>query len=161
MIVVSNTSPLNYLILIDAAEVLPQLFDTIHIPAAVQAELLDEATPDAVRAWIDRPPSWLRVEEVTPRSDAQLDALHRGEREAILLAEDLGADLLLLDERMGRLLAVERGLQVAGTLGVLNDAGAQHLIDVTEAVDRLRKTTFRAAPPLYRWLLEEHRRRQP
>lgn len=161
MIVVSNTSPLNYLVLLEAVDVLPHLFDAIHIPTAVRAELADPASPASVRRWISHPPPWLHVKDVQPGSDTHLAALHRGERDAILLAEDLGADLLLLDERMARTLATERGLPIAGTLGVLNQAGARGLIDIPEAVNMLRQTTFRAAPSLYRWLLEEHRRRQP
>ena len=159
MIVVSNTSPLNYLRLIGAVDLLPQLFGSVHIPVAVHDELMAAATPALVRKWVRKPPSWLHVAEVTHHNDAQLDSLHRGERDAILLAEDLGADLLLLDERMARTLAAERGLKIAGTLGVLNQAGARGLIDIPEAVDKLRQTTFRAAPSLYRWLLEAHRQR--
>ena len=159
MIVVSNTSPLNYLILIGAVDLLFALFDSFHIPAAVRDELSDLATPAPVRQWIAQPPHWLRIEEVAPRSDEMLDALHQGEREAILLAERLSADLILLDERTARAIATQRGLPVAGTLGLLNQGGARGLLDIPEAVDRLMQTTFRAAPSLYRWLLEEHRRR--
>lgn len=85
--------------------------------------------------------------------------LHRGEREAILLAEEIEADLIILDEKVARAVAFQRGLRVVGTLGTLNEAGARNLIDIPLAVNRLRLTTFRAAPSLYKWLLNQHEKR--
>jgi hypothetical protein len=61
MIVIADATPLNYLILIDQAELLPRLFDRILIPPAVFEELQHQETPDVVRRWIARPPSWLHV----------------------------------------------------------------------------------------------------
>lgn len=157
MMVVSNTSPLNYLVLIGAVDLLPQLFGTLSIPSAVRDELSDPDTPDPVRTWIAQPPDWLHAEHIEAGSDTALNALHRGEREAILLAEKFEADLIILDEQAARTVASQRGLHVTGTLGVLNEAGAQGFIDISEAVSRLRQTTFRAAPRLYKWLLDQHR----
>ena len=105
MIVVSNTSPLNYLVLISAVDLLPQLFGTISIPSAVRDELSDPETPDSVRTRIGASPDWLHVEHIEPSSDTALNALHRGEREAILLAEKLDADLIILDEQAARTVA--------------------------------------------------------
>lgn len=68
MIVVSNTSPLNYLVLISAVDLLPQLFGSIFIPPAVQDELSDPETPDSVRKWSTHPPAWLHVERIEPDS---------------------------------------------------------------------------------------------
>ncbi len=160
MSVVSNTSPLNYLVLIGADHILPERFGTIAIPTAVRDELSDPGTPASVRAWIALPPDWLDIHTVEPVNDVHLDALHRGEREAILLAEKLNADLIILDEHAARTIAQQRGLPVAGTLGVLNEAGTHGLIDIPEATHRLRHTSFRAAPSLYKWLLDQHRQRQ-
>lgn len=61
MIVISNTSPLCYLVLIDLVEILPQLFGAVVIPEAVWQELSDERSPEAVRRWIAQPPAWLQV----------------------------------------------------------------------------------------------------
>lgn len=159
MIVVSNTSPLNYLVLIGAVDILPQHFGSISIPAAVRTELSDPGTPESVRTWIAQPPGWLHIHHVASGHDVQLDALHQGEREAILLAERLNADLIILDEQAARAVAKQRGLHVTGTLGVLNEAGAHGLIDIPDAVSQLRQTSFRAAPSLYKWLLDQHRQR--
>ena len=157
MIVVSNTSPLNYLIQIDSADILCQLFGTISIPGAVNEELSAVASPSPVKRWIVQPPEWLQVVQVDSAIPKDLENLHRGEQEAIVLAEKLNADLLILDERSARTVATQRGTSVIGTLGILNRAGYDNLIDIPEVVNRLRQTTFRAAPNLYKWLLDQHR----
>ena len=159
MIVVTNTSPLNYLVLIGAIDLLPHLFGTIFIPPAVRDELTAPVAPESVRTWLAQRPHWLHIEHTESGSDAVLGALHWGEREAILLAKKLDADLLILDERAARTVARQHDLSVIGTLGVLNEAGARGLIDIPETVERLRQTTFRAAPSLYKWLLDRHRHR--
>lgn len=99
MTVVSNTSPINYLVLIGAADVLHQLFDLIWIPDRVRRELSDSNAPASVRSWITNPPDWLRVEDVAANGVPSLTALHQGERDAILLAQILRADLKILSSR--------------------------------------------------------------
>ena len=64
MIVVSDTSPLNYLVLIGCIELLPQLFDQVFIPQAVLDELNHERTPEAVRQWVAALPEWAVVRSV-------------------------------------------------------------------------------------------------
>lgn len=75
MIIVSNTSPINYLVLIGHIELLPQLFEQIIIPQAVYNELSDKAAPLHVRRWITTPPTWLIIQTVTQASDAAVDLL--------------------------------------------------------------------------------------
>lgn len=116
IVVVSNTSPLNYLVLIKQEEILPALFDDIVAPPAVVSELSREDTPEVVRKWMNNRPAWLRVE--TPKRVDPTIKLHPGEREAIALAEELGAARVLLDDKEARRVATERGLRVAGTLAV-------------------------------------------
>lgn len=160
MITVSDTSPLNYLILIDAAHVLPQLFGKLFIPPAVREELSDPAAPEPVRQWMTTPPDWLHIRDVASSDEPDLQQLHRGECEAILLAEASDADLLLLDERLARQVATERNLSISGTLGLLNQADEQGLLDASQAVEHLQQTSFRAAPSLYEWLMDQHRQRR-
>lgn len=95
MIIVSNTSPLNYLILIGQINLLPALFQQIIIPQAVYGELSDAAAPTPVQAWMATPPDWLTVQPVRQPADAIVNLLDPGEREAILLAQQLNADLIL------------------------------------------------------------------
>ena len=81
--IVADTTPLNYLILIQAAEILPNLYRTVLIPPAVKAELAHANTPAIVRAWISQPPQWLEVVSLKQPVDSALAHLDAGEREAI------------------------------------------------------------------------------
>ena len=82
MLVVSDTSPLNYLVLIEAIDVLPQLFHDVYAPTQVLIELAHSRAPDEVRTWAENPPTWLNVS--TPRIDHPLPVrLHPGEAAAI------------------------------------------------------------------------------
>jgi hypothetical protein len=89
MIVIADSTPLNYLILIHQVDLLPQLFDRILIPPAVFEELQHQETPDVVRRWVADPPSWLQVQALRSVLDPALGFLDPGEREAIALAEEL------------------------------------------------------------------------
>jgi predicted nucleic acid-binding protein len=154
--IVANTSPLCYLVLIGCADVLPAMFGRVEIPGAVRAELSAADAPPPVSAWMVRPPEWLGVYAVEREPDAPLRRLHSGESEAIILAEQLGANLIILDEKPARRIATGRGLRVTGTIGVLKEASSRGLIDLPSAVERLRQTTFRASPRLLQNLLKEH-----
>lgn len=146
MIVVSDTSPLNYLILTGYVHLLEALYGRVVIPRAVWDELRSPGAPAEVREWVDAIPDWAEVREpVGPLAAPNLDP---GEREAISLALELRADLVLLDERRGRREAAGRGLAVTGTLGVLDAAARRGLIDLSEALTRLRRTSFRVRPNL-------------
>lgn len=59
--IVADTTPLNYLVLIQAADILPELYRTVLIPPAVKAELTHTNTPAVVREWISQPPAWLKL----------------------------------------------------------------------------------------------------
>ncbi len=118
-LVIADTGPINYLVLIGHIGVLPTLFQKVILPSAVQRELDDEETPPSVRDWIANPPVWVEVKE-TPVGglyDESLDGLDQGERAAIALAVAINADLLLMDDRAGVVEARNRGFAVTGTLG--------------------------------------------
>jgi predicted nucleic acid-binding protein len=157
MLVVSDTSPLNYLVLVDAIETLPVLFDEICIPPAVLAELRDHRSLDSVRKWAESPPSWLEVR--IPRSVVDLPGLHYGEMEAIALAEELAAVVMLIDDRIGKQVASQRGLRVMGTLGVLAQAALKNLINLEQTTQKLRQTSFRGRVELLQEIVDEHRQR--
>jgi hypothetical protein len=86
ILVVADTSPLNYLIQIDCQELLTTLYQRVLVPGAVLGELMHVRTPAKVRAWLRSRPEWLEVREVAPSSDPALARLDPGEREAIQLA---------------------------------------------------------------------------
>lgn len=149
MIVVADTSPLNYLILIRQQDLLPKLFQRVFVPPEVLSELGDPDAPLVVRSWLQNLPEWLEVKAPQTPPDEALRLLDPGEREAIQLAQEQGADLLLIDERRGSAEARRLGLTTTGTIGVLLAAGELGLIDAKEACRRLlTETTFRATPEL-------------
>lgn len=152
MIIVSNTSPLCYLVLIGHADVLAKLYGEIHVTQKVLEELRHPDAPPVVRQWAMTPPGRVEIHSDPEEPDQTLAALDPGERTALRLAEQLRADLVLLDEAAARLLASQRGVKVSGTLGVLCDAAQAGLLKLPAALDLLRKTSFRASPELWRAL---------
>jgi predicted nucleic acid-binding protein len=144
MIVVSDNSPLQYLILIECIDVLPALYGQVMTTPQVIEELSQTETPDAVRKWAESPPQWLRIE--SPSKVDFLDLIDIGEASAISLAREQHADLLLIDERAGTEAARHAGIQVVGTLGVLIEAGIERLIDFDAVLNLLTsKTSFYAS----------------
>src|SRR5215216_1521899 len=145
--IVADTSPLNYLVLIHQINLLPDLYGRILIPQSVLEELGAIETPQLVRNWATNLPEWIEVLPATPIHES-LTRLHAGERDAISLALTVHADGVLLDERRGRQEAENRGLKPIGTLGVLVAAHKRGLIDLRTTIDALRQTSFHASPKL-------------
>jgi len=160
MIVIADTSPLNYLILLRHVEVLRALYGRVVIPQAVARELRSPRSPELVRGWIGDAPEWLEVRQVAGTGDAALARLDDGEREAILLAEEVRADALILDERAGRQEAERRKIRVIGTVRVLDDAAEAELLDLPAAIERLQSAGFYLEPRLAKFLLERHAERE-
>ena len=155
MIVIADTSPINYLILIGEIDVLPALYGQVLIPPSVREELDRQLTPQIVRRWIARPPDWFEVRSPRRAGDPQLNYLGAGEREAIILAEELHAYRLIIDEAPGRKEAKRRHLPMIGTLGVLRAAANQKLLDFRSAAMRLRKTSFYVSQNLLDQIVKE------
>jgi predicted nucleic acid-binding protein len=107
MIVVCDTSPVNYLVLIDEIDLLPQLFTTVVLPAGVLAELQHPRTPSRVASWARELPPWVRV--ISPEGAVGDVGLGRGEAEAIAVATQIAADTALIDERKATVVARQRG----------------------------------------------------
>ncbi len=147
MLAVTDTSPIHYLILIGHADLLPILYGQVIVPQAVAGELLHRHTPPQVRAWIRALPSWCEIRQPSQSIPRELLRLGAGEREAIMLAEELRPDILLMDEDAGRKAAQQRALPLTGTFGFLGKAGEQDLVDFPAAVAQLQATTFRMPPP--------------
>jgi uncharacterized protein len=155
MIVIADASPLNYLIQLECSDILESLYAQVLVPQAVLKELQHERAPRQVRAWLLTMPSWIEVCDVAVRYDESLGRLGPGECEAILLAQEKCADLLLIDERRGEVEAKRRGIATTGTLGVLLAAGTQRLLIAEEVFQRLiSETTFRATAEVQKQFLE-------
>ena len=101
-------------------------------------------------------PLWLSIQPVDRSAAITLDVLDPGEQDAILLAEQQGAALVIIDDLLGRQVATDRGLKVTGLLGVLDAAARQNLVDFPSAIVRLRQTSFRASSTLIQSLLQKY-----
>jgi predicted nucleic acid-binding protein len=149
-LVVADTSPLRFLVEIGYEQVLPPLFQQVWIPGAVAGELRHERTPELVRRWAERLPPWIQIREIsTSGFDPDSAGMDRGEWEAIALAREIDAHLLLIDDRAGVVAARGQGFTVTGTLGVLVEAAAASLLEIEEALEKLAKTKFRRTPDLF------------
>lgn len=157
MLVVADTGPPHYLLLIDAIDLLPRLFGAVTLPMPVLAELCHPAAPPAVRAWAAVPPPWVAVVAASDLPEAARLRLGPGEAAAIALAQAQGATLLLMDDRAGVAAARARGLAVVGTLGLLDFAARRGLLDLAAALARLQATNFRVRPEVVEALLAQHR----
>ena len=157
MIVVSDTSPILNLLRVDRLELLTLLYGQVLIPPAVFAELSAKTDLAPVMGIdfmssliIGTPNDQKRVQELRHSLDA-------GEAEAIVLAVERQADLLLVDERRARRTAEAAGLRITGLLGVLADAKRAGLIDLVKPVldDLMQHARFWIGPELYEAVLAE------
>ena len=143
MIVVADSGPLHYLILLGHVDLLQRFYGEVLVPEPVAGELTTASAPDTVREWMTNPPAWVAVRPVTADVISRVtDDLDLGERAAIALAETVRADLLLIDEAAGRAEARRRHLRVTGTLGVLRAGAERGVVYVPDLIERLRSTTF-------------------
>ena len=156
MIVISDTSPLCYLILIGEINLLPQLYGEVLIPQIVQQELSHNRSPIEVRNWINNPPDWLKVDAVIVTFNPALELIDPGEQAAIILAQQKQADLIIIDDYFARQIAQNYGLKVTGLLGVLDEAARQNLIDFPQVIASLKQTSFRVSKSMIESLLQKY-----
>jgi uncharacterized protein len=156
VIIVSNTSPINNLAAAGHLSLLEQLYGNIIIPVAVSQELSAVQTPIAVATQVQASP-WIQVRQVGNFATVATILLRvdRGEAEAIALALELNADLLLIDERKGRAVASSLGISMTGVLGVLIEAKSKGLILAVKPVlnDVITRAGFWVQPDLYTSIL--------
>lgn len=150
MIVVSDTSAITSLLQIGRVELLAQIYQEVFIPDAVQREL---------RMTHLQLPEFIQCRPITDQADWQrlVAELDEGEAEAIVLAKELKADDLLMDETLGRRVATREGLHVIGLLGVLLEAKGRGLItSIRELLADLElKAHFHLSEELKRIVLRE------
>lgn len=152
MLVVSDATPLNVLVRVGVVEVLHALYDRVVIPPAVERELSHSSTPSDVRQWLESRPPWLAV--IRPSSAAAGVGPDSGEREAIALALELGADFLLADDKAARSEARKLGIHVTGTIGVLQLAAQRNLLELPSSLSRLIEIGFYIDPEVVRSVVE-------
>jgi predicted nucleic acid-binding protein len=157
VIVVSDSSPLVTLSAVGHLDLMRTLFTTVLIPDAVYREVVAHGEGRAGATEV-HDASWIRRESAENISlvHALTLSLDVGEAEAIALALERDADLVLLDERRGRQQAERMGLTITGTLGILVEAKRQNLIaEVRPILDALRaEADFWIADALYQRILD-------
>lgn len=145
--VISNSSPLIALEQIDLLDILKKIFASILVPPAVTTEVAPTVTL----------PEWITEQTLSQSIGTQIlsASLGAGESEALSLALELNASLLILDERPARRLAGALGIPVIGTLGILLKAKQLTLIsEVKPALNALQEHSFRISPLLYEQALK-------
>lgn len=160
-VVVADTSPINYLVLIDCIDILRRLYARVVIPEEVLTELTAAGAPTQVSEWIRTRPSWIEVRPAATnvRLPVQVgeDQLDAGEIAAIAVALGEDDSLLLIDESAGRIVASRLGVANTGTLGVLLAGAREGMVDFGEALEKLRSTNFRISQTFIDKLLAEQR----
>jgi len=157
-VVVSDTTPLHYLILIGQETVLEKLYGQVIVPPAVLQELSHSAAPIEVIAWAKAPPAWLQIQTPT-HVPTQFDLLDFGERQALALAQEIRAELVLLDDKAARRAAERESFKVKGTLGIVADAAKIGLLDFRKTVETLQQTSMHLEPQLAQRLIAEYESR--
>ncbi|MCR5790197.1 MAG: DUF3368 domain-containing protein [Lachnospiraceae bacterium] len=129
--VLANTTPLIALANIDWLELLHKLYGTIIVPQAVMDEIIREPAKQRVHD-----ASWIKVETIQDQSQKDLfrARLHAGEIEVMILARELKADLVIMDDDAAKKTAKFLGLNVTGTLGVLLKAKREGYLEKVEPV---------------------------
>ncbi len=161
MLIVSDTTPLRYLIEIGEVHILAALFGSVIIPQCVCAELQGSRMPPQVSMWIQAPPPWLAVKNADISLFTPKAKLEDGEREAIALALAMQADALLCDDGKAIKEANRVNLPVLRLFNLLQIAADNDLLDLPDAIDKMSRTTFRLPPAeIVNALLERNRQRK-
>ena len=159
MIIVSDTTPIVSLLKLKRLYLLEALYGVVYIPPSVYAELTDNPNFQN-EAEIIKHCSYLQQIMVTFDSEVDLfrqkTGLDLGESEAILLAKHIHADLLLIDEALGRSVVKSMGFNITGVIGIIVDAYQKHLLsnyDIRECIEILRNSNRFISEKLYKILL--------
>ena len=131
MIVISDATPLISLMKADCLDILQSIFDRVMIPEAVYNELTSNKTYREEAELIAKA-DFINVVQLVEKCIAntfqQKTGLDRGESEAIVYADEQNADILLMDEAAGRKVAMNMGLTITGSIGILIKGYRQKLL---------------------------------
>lgn len=157
MIVVSDTSPLIALGAIGELEIIRHLYGEVLVPELVYREIV-EARADAPGASAVATAPWIRVQALAGEElyRSLIGALDPGEAQAIALAVEIGADLILIDERVARRAALDHGIKVVGVAGVLLEAKTRGIVPLVKPLldAVIAAVAFRISRPLYERILD-------
>lgn len=158
MIVVSDTTPIISLMKAGQLELLQKLFGIVYIPETVYRELTDnEAFSEEVR--MVQECEFLYVQKVDNGKSVTIlqnfTGLDAKESEAIILADEMNSDVLLMDEHKGRQVAKKLGITITGTIGILTQAFDEGMLtkeEVERCIELLKESGIRVSEKLYQRL---------
>ncbi len=151
MIIVSNSTPLIGLASIGRFDLLRQLFGEIQIAQAVYEETVVQGREEGSAKRQVATATWVKTHVVQDRLaiEVLLDELDRGEAETVVLAREVKADWVLMDEKKGRRKLTQLGIEKIGTLGILLKAKQAGLLKrIQPEVEQLRQQGFSISPAL-------------
>lgn len=157
MIIVSDTTPLIGLASIDRLELLQELFGEVYIPQAVFDETVTFGRENSKAKQLVSNASWIHVVEVKDRLavNVLLDEMDLGEVETIILASEMNADWVLMDEKKGRRKLSQLNIPKIGTLGILLKAKEIGLVSVLKPeIEELQRSGFSISPLLVEEILD-------
>lgn len=154
MIVISDTTPIVSLIKISRIDLLEKLFGEVCIPEAVFRELTTNTVFESEAEIVKNSP-FLKTTPVKNRKSLEIlqaaSGLDDGESEAIILADELKSDILVIDERKGRKVAQKLGITITGTIGILIQAHDEKIIsteDIKIYLEQLKNSSIRLSESL-------------
>lgn len=161
MTIIYNTTPLRYLVEIEETQVLEELFGNVIIPQAVFDELQDPRTPLKVKAWMQSRPAWLELRQADISIFTPQKMIGEGEREALALALELKADAVLMDDKGATLEARRLNIRAIPTFFILEQAAEKNLLDLPQAIEKMKQTGFYPPPEVViQAMLERDRQRR-
>lgn len=160
MIVVSDTTPLISLLKIKRIGLLEKLFGEVVIPQAVFTELTVDIRFDE-EAEVIKNEKFISVKEVSNMASVNIlkraTGLDQGESEAIVLSDEIQADILLMDEAKGRKISDQMGIHIMGTIGILMVAYEDDILtadEVKNCIDGLQNAGRHIGHKHYQMLLD-------
>ena len=157
MIVVSDTTPLIGLASIGRLELLRELFEEVYIPQAVFDETVTFGREESKAKQEGFKANWIHIVEVKDRLavNVLLDEMDLGEVETIVLASEMNADWVLMDEKKGRRKLAQLNIPKIGTLGILLKAKQLGYINTLKTeIESLQKTGFGISQSIIEQVLE-------
>lgn len=162
MIIISDTTPILYLLKIDELDLLHVIFDEIHIPRKVYEELTCNkkyqneisVLNDCKFIYIDDIADYSKVDNLI----ADNEYLHKGEAEAIVLCEQLKTNLLFIEDNVAIRIAKSKGIKIIriGQLLIeLNNKGYKTKEEIIEIIDKLQKTKIKISQRLYLFIVSK------
>ncbi len=144
MIVVSDTTPINYLLLLKKEHILPDLFSRVIVPGQVLREMMHPEAPKIVRAWASSPAGWIDIKE--PAFPKPIPGLDAGENAAINIGVECNVDAILIDDRRGIKEAAHLGLNSITLFALFELASMKRLIHFEGTIAALAETSYYMPP---------------